>query len=54
VPKYEVTATSINNYVLQVEANSADEAREQVQYLSPDKWLSNGYEFTIDYVEEIN
>lgn len=53
MPKYTVTATGTTEYFLEVEAESAEQAREKIQYLSPDKWLSNGYEFMIGYVEEV-
>jgi hypothetical protein len=51
--KYVITATATIEYFLEVEADSAEQAREQVQYLSPDKWISDGYEFSIGYVEEV-
>ena len=53
MPKYTVTATGTTEYYLEVEANSADEARNLVQYKSSDQWLANSYEFMIGYVEEV-
>jgi hypothetical protein len=53
MPKYIVTATGTTEYFLEVEASSAEEAMEKVQYESPDNWLSNSYEFMLGYVEEI-
>jgi hypothetical protein len=50
--KYIVTATGTTEYSLEVEAESAEEARSLVQYKSSDQWLAGSYEFAIGYVEE--
>ena len=54
MPKYQVSATGTTEYYLEVEAESPEQAREQVQYLSSDNWISDSYTFTVDFVELAN
>ena len=51
--KWRVSATGTTEYYLDVEAESEDEALEQVQYLTSENWLSDSYSFDVNYAEVI-
>ena len=51
--KQRVSATGTTEYYLDVEAESEDEALEQVQYLTSENWLSDSYSFYVNYAEVI-
>jgi len=53
MPKYTVTAHAITDLQLVVEANSPQEA-EQIAMTKPTlEWDNLGYEFVLDFTEEV-
>ncbi|CAB4185402.1 hypothetical protein UFOVP1119_44 [uncultured Caudovirales phage] len=53
MPKYKVTAHAITDLEIVVEANSSQEA-EQIAMTHPTlEWDNLGYEFALDFTEEV-
>ena len=53
MPKYKVSATTQSDFIIEVEANSQTEAENQAMQIPMQDWENLGFEFSINFTEEV-
>jgi hypothetical protein len=50
--KYKIFANTKHDYVIEIEADSIEQARAEAMYSPVTNWNNRGYDFTIISIEE--
>lgn len=52
--KFKVFATTKHDYIIEIEASSIEEAREEARFTPVQHWSNRGYDFILHSIEEAN